>query len=232
MPSEGYELNEVKVVDTDNEVVDITKDGTDDNKYTFVMPEKDVTVSATFKEKIGPSQEKCIIQFNTNGADEISSIEVPAYTEIELPLIRKSGYILKGWSKASENNSVLYIDRTVMVTTSDTLHAQWKKKSSSDSSSSNGSSSSTPSTSSSTEAKTEAPKADPVIIDGKKYEIGTQKVDGNKTTFTVDQTQFASNIEKATAGSETVIPVTTSTDAIKVEFNLLFIHTRRTKKFM
>ncbi len=52
--AEGYELDTLSVKDAKNADVKVTKDTNDTSKYTFTMPESNVTVSATFDKPLPP----------------------------------------------------------------------------------------------------------------------------------------------------------------------------------
>ncbi len=54
-PEANYMLDTLTVVDADGEEVEVTKDLEDPTKYTFVMPAKEVTVTATFEVAIKPT---------------------------------------------------------------------------------------------------------------------------------------------------------------------------------
>lgn len=156
--------------------------------------------------------EECILKFDAHGGSHVDDIIVVTGRTTQMPTTTRSAYRFDGWYSESEGKGIRYTNSTP-ITTSATLHASWSKKSSPSSSPSS-------STTSSNDNKNETPKADPVIIDGKKYEIVTQKVSANETNFTVDQNRFASNIEKAPTGSEVTIPITSSRDTVKIQLGL------------
>ena len=99
-PDEGYSVGSVSVKDTDNEDVELTDyhDGT----YSFTMPAKDVTVSATFMQNVIPVYREVKLTFDSNGGsgsmDPIESLEGTAITLPECGFTAPEGKVFKCWS--------------------------------------------------------------------------------------------------------------------------------------
>ena len=160
------------------------------------------------------------------GGSEVKDLSVEKGRTANLPTPTRTSYEFAGWFTGIFGTGTQYTNSTI-ITTSATLHANWilndtpsyppsdNSSSSSSTSSSTSSSSETPKT-----PKTEMPKAQPVIIGGKIYYIGNQKILGNETIFILEQYPFTCCIKEAEEGSEAFIPITTNADKVKVIFNL------------
>ena len=122
-----YHLTSISVEDEDGEDVELS--GPTDGKYTFTMPEKAVTVSATFAEDA-----KYAITFdgngNTGGTAPSAISNKYAGTEITLPACnyKKSGYSFSHWTVAetdSKNPVTVANNKFNMPAAAVTITAQW-----------------------------------------------------------------------------------------------------------
>ena len=123
-----YHLTSISVVDADETPVETT--GPTDGNYTFTMPAKAVTVSATFAEDA-----KYAITFdgngNTGGTAPSAISNKYAGTEITLPACnyKKSGYSFTNWSVAeTESGDAVAVanNKFTMPAAAVTIKAQWE----------------------------------------------------------------------------------------------------------
>lgn len=137
---EGYRLESLSVTDAAGEAVEV-----DTETNTFVMPESDVTVSATFT-----NSDTCIITFEANGGTGEMDKQIAPKAPADLPendkekyqvtlnknQFTRSGYTFDGWNTEKDGTGTTIRDQATVILRKDTtLYAQWKKNSSSSSSS-------------------------------------------------------------------------------------------------
>ena len=153
VPNDGYKLkkNSLKVVDANDKAVEVT-----DN--TFVMPESNVTVSASF------IQTNCTLTFDANGGSgtmDPQVVESETNITLEANKFTRSGYTFSGWNTKADGTGTNFKDKAAVRLTQDvTLYAQWKKNATTPTT---GSNSSTTSMTTSTSSSTSTPKtADPL----------------------------------------------------------------------
>ena len=190
---------------------------------------KETVIDEGFNPQITTS---CVLHFDSQGGSQVNDLTVEQGKTANLPIPTKPSYGFTGWFTGTFGTGTQYTNSTI-ITTSATLYANWQLNDTpsytpngtlndtpSGSTSSSSSSGSSNSSSSSETPKTEVSKTQPVIVDGKKLDIGNQKVSSGETNFTLDQKQFTSYIEKAEVGSEAIIPITANTDKVKAGLNL------------
>lgn len=127
--TQHYHLTGISVVDADEEPVSLTT-VVENEEYTFTMPAKTVTVSATFAE-----DSKYAITFdgneNTGGTAPSAISNKYAGTEITLPACnyKKSGYSFTNWSVAeTESGDAVAVanNKFTMPAAAVTIKAQWE----------------------------------------------------------------------------------------------------------
>ena len=96
-PDSGYSTNTVKVTDADDSNIPVNKLSA--NKYTFVMPNKDVTVSATFAEasKYTVTFASIDTSMGTVSGNVTSGGLFPQGESVTVKATPTSGYMFAGW---------------------------------------------------------------------------------------------------------------------------------------
>ena len=93
-PSEGFEVDTVKVTYAGENEGDPAVDVTVDKDNTFTMPAKDVTVTVTFKKAEAPQNYKITVNKSENGTVTASKAEAAEGDEITLTVKPAQGYKL------------------------------------------------------------------------------------------------------------------------------------------
>ena len=124
-PAEGYELDKLTVAGTTTANVEVT-----DNKFT--MPDEDVTVTATFKEKEKPTpvEHKITIAETTNGTVTANPASAAKDAEVTLTVTPAEGYELDKLTVAGKTaTNVTVTDNKFTMPDEDvTVTATFKKK--------------------------------------------------------------------------------------------------------
>ena len=124
-PAEGYELDKLTVAGTTTANVEVT-----DNKFT--MPDEDVTVTATFKEKEKPTpvEHKITIAETTNGTVKANLASAAKDAEVTLTVTPAEGYELDKLTVAGKTaTNVTVTDNKFTMPDEDvTVTATFKKK--------------------------------------------------------------------------------------------------------
>ena len=124
-PAEGYELDKLTVAGKTATNVTVT-----DNKFT--MPDEDVTVTATFKEKEKPTpaEHKITIAETTNGTVKANPTNAAKDTEVTLTVTPAEGYELDKLTVAGKTaTNVKVTDNKFTMPDEDvTVTATFKKK--------------------------------------------------------------------------------------------------------
>ena len=110
---------DIVIVDENGNVTALAA-GTTTITITGALSHKTATVNVTAQQEIV----KFEITFDSNGGNQIESVEVPANTAIgELPVPVQSGYDFKGWYKESTLENL--VTASTIVTEPMTLYAKW-----------------------------------------------------------------------------------------------------------
>ena len=103
--NEGYRFNKVDVTYTDaDETVAVEVSDLGESKYSFVMPNADVTITVTAKEEFALTSEKVIggeVTFKNltkGGSEYAASIGAIEGDKIEVKVIPEAGYTLAGYT--------------------------------------------------------------------------------------------------------------------------------------
>ncbi len=101
---------------------------------SFVMPEKNVTVKATFKAKTEPVPVTTYtITFDANGGKgTMDKLTADASSTVSLTAnaFKRDGYTFAGWNTAKDGSGTAYANKADVKVEGDmTLYAQWKKTS-------------------------------------------------------------------------------------------------------
>ncbi|MBR1740308.1 MAG: InlB B-repeat-containing protein, partial [Lachnospiraceae bacterium] len=122
-PDSGYELDTLTGIYSGMGLVNTTQDSQNENKYTFEMPDADVTVSATFKEAAS-SPTNYTVTFDAKGGSAVASATVESGNKVSKPTNpTRSGYTFAGWYADAAYTAVYNFDTA--VTDNLTLYAKW-----------------------------------------------------------------------------------------------------------
>ncbi|MGN0476066.1 MAG: starch-binding protein, partial [Ruminococcus sp.] len=127
-PDSGYSTNTVKVTDADDSNIPVNKLSA--NKYTFVMPNKNVTVSATFVEVDSYTVTFASIDTSMGTVSSDNCVSGKKYaqgTELTVKATPTSGYMFDGWySDAQLSTQVSETEEYTFTVSGDTtLYAKF-----------------------------------------------------------------------------------------------------------
>ena len=108
-PADGYELEAITVKDANSADVAVTQDTSNKSKYTFTMPESNVTVSATFTVIPPTTYTVTVASTIEHGSVSASPTTAAAGAKITLSATPESGYELSAYSVTDANGSAVTV---------------------------------------------------------------------------------------------------------------------------